>query len=589
MIEELRIQGIGVIAEARIEFGPGLTVITGETGAGKTMVLTGLDLLRGSRADTGALRSGDSGAEVDAVVAVDEARDTRLIRTLESLDFPVEDGAVVTRRTLSPSGRSRAYLAGRPVPVGILSEVWAQVVSVHGQMDQTRLRESSWQRSIVDRFGAEAIAPVMSEYTQVWQQWQGVLTELRQALAETQDLERAAALLRLGIAEIDDVAPELGEDTALDAEAEVLAHAGALRDAGELARSALVGSGDDIDPSAAVSRLAGACDALTGVATFDERLADVAARLRSLLTEASDIQAELGNYLRGLDADPARQAWVEDRRAKLAALRKSYGATMEEVLQWRADAVSRVEAADSHDDRIDDLRDQERTLAKRLVTVAERLTAARGIAAEELTAVVQGELAALAMPQAVIEVQMESTNDPESLRSHGGDDITILLAAHPGAPLRPLGKGASGGELSRLALAFEVALAGRDSTPTMVFDEVDAGVGGAVAVEVGKRLARLARHVQVVVVTHLPQVAAFADRHLVVTKDHDGQVTSADVCHVDDDDRLAELVRMLSGLEGSATGAAHARELLEMARQEVRSTDGSGSPSQRSLSSARAR
>jgi DNA repair protein RecN (Recombination protein N) len=562
VIEELRIRGIGVIDEARVELAPGLTVITGETGAGKTMVLSGLELLRGGRADAGVLRDGAAGAEVDAVVSVDGS--SVLVADFEELGLsPPEDGAVITRRTIAAGGRSRAYLDARPVPVSTLAQVWSHIVAVHGQMDQAKLREAAWQRAMVDRFGGAKLAAALEGYAQTWRNWQQARGELERLRAGAQEAERHAALLRLGIAEIDDVAPEAGEDVSLDGEAAVLAHAGALRDGAVAARAKLSGSGDDIDAAAAITRLAGAREDLAAIADIDERVRELSARVESVLTECVDIDGELSDYARQLDADPARQAWVEERRSRLSALRKSYGATIEDVLRWRADAAEQIAAADTGTERIEQLTVAVDELAQAASEQAEELSSLRRDAAGLLLDAVHQELTHLAMPEARLDVSIASTSEPESLTAHGGDSVAITLMPHAGASARPIGKGASGGELSRLALAFEVALADSAPVGTMVFDEVDAGVGGAVAVEVGRRLARLSRHVQVVVVTHLPQVAAFADRHLVVTKGGDGSVTSADVSAVDGPDRVAELVRMLSGLEGSTTGAAHAEELLD--------------------------
>ena len=566
MIEELRIQGIGVIDEARLEFAPGLNVITGETGAGKTMILSGLELLRGARAETGQLRDAGAGAEVDAVVTVDDAHRLVVAQALDELAVPVDDDALIIRRTVAPQGRSRAHVAGRPVPLSALSDVWQHLLAVHGQADQARLREAAWQREVVDRFGGKAVADKRHAYELAWSELQDLRRELLELKDSAEERARSAALLRLGIAEIEDVAPEIGEDEALDAEAAVLAHAGALRDAALTVRAALSGSGDDIDPNAALTRLAQARESLESVGDVDERLAVLATRVAALTNEVVDIDAELGDYLRSLDADPRRQAWVEERRGRLASLRKSFGATLGEVLQWREDSAAQVAAVDNSAERIEQLSCREKELSSQVEELARGLTAERSRVAGELVTAVEQELQALAMPAARVVIDVAC--DVTSLKAHGADTITVSLVPHPGASPRPIGKGASGGELSRLALAFEVAMAGESPVPTMVFDEVDAGIGGAVAVEVGRRLARLASRVQVIVVTHLPQVAAFADRHLVVTKGTDGSVTSATVRETEGDERVKELVRMLSGLEESTTGAAHARELLALAAAE---------------------
>jgi len=566
MIEELRIRGIGVIADAQLDFAPGFTVITGETGAGKTMILSGIELLRGSRAESGQLRDADGQAEVDAVVSLGPGIRQAVALRLDELGVSLDDDALIARRTVSGKGRSRAHLGDRPVPVSALSEVWASLVSVHGQADQARLRESAPQRELLDRFGGDPLREAAEEYRSVWDEWREIERELQELRATLADRERTATLLRLGIAEIDEISPESGEDTALDAEASVLEHAGGLRDAAMETRSLLSGSGDDIDASAVLSMLTRAGEHLSSMAGVDERLNELATRVQQAATELADIDAEIGEYLRMVDADPVRQAWVEERRSKLSALRKSYGATIDDVLAWRADALEQIQAADGGADRVEELALRESELAERARTYAARLSEHRKRAAQELSQKVAAELEHLAMPDARITAEVAS--DVEDLQRHGADVVQILLAPHPGAVPRPIGKGASGGELSRLALAFEVALAGETPSPTMIFDEVDAGVGGSVAVEVGRRLARLARDAQVVVVTHLPQVAAFADHHLVVAKGSDGSVTSATVRPVTGEARVSELVRMLSGLEGSSTGAAHAEELLEVARHE---------------------
>lgn len=566
MIEELRIQGIGVIDEALLSFSPGFTVITGETGAGKTMILSGLELLRGARLDSGQLRDANSGAEVDAVVTLDDAHRSAVTSVLDEMGVPLDDDAIIVRRTVATQGKSRAHIAGRPVPLSALGDVWAALLAVHGQADQARLREATWQRVVVDRFGGPALAGQLKAYEQTWQQWQQVRRELQDLRSSAEERERTSALLRLGIAEIDEVAPQVGEDEALDLEAGVLAHAGALREAAVAARMVLSGSEEDIDPTAVLTRVAQARESLDSIAHVDERLAALATRVAALTTEVVDIDSELGDYLRTLDADPERQAWVEARRSRLAALRKSFGASIDEVLRWRDESAEQVAAFDDSAERIAELEAGRDELAQRAREQAAALSTSRTAAAAALASAVEAELGALAMTDA--RVLIEVTSDLETLRAHGADTVTISLVPHAGASPRPIGKGASGGELSRLALAFEVALAGDSPVPTMVFDEVDAGIGGAVAVEVGRRLSRLAQHVQVIVVTHLPQVAAFADRHLVVTKGTDGSVTSATVRETEGDDRVKELVRMLSGLEESTTGAAHARELLELAALE---------------------
>ena len=335
MIEQLHIQGIGVIVDAQVDLGPGLTVITGETGAGKTMILSGIELLRGARAESGQLRESGEQAEVDAVVTVDQERQKLLGDVLEDLGVDIEDDALIARRTVSGNGRSRAYLSGRPVPVSALTQVWSVLVSVHGQADQARLRQAAAQRDLVDRFGGVQVREALTAYQAVWREWKDVEQELSQSRASLSEGERTSTLLRLGIAEIDEVAPERGEKDALDAEAAVLEHAGGLRDAAVSARTLLSGQGEDVDTSSVISMISRAQEHLLSMADVDDRLRELGVRLSHAATEIADIDAELGDYRRNLDADPARQAWVEQRRSRLKALCKSYGATVEDVIQRR--------------------------------------------------------------------------------------------------------------------------------------------------------------------------------------------------------------------------------------------------------------
>jgi DNA repair protein RecN (Recombination protein N) len=330
------------------------------------------------------------------------------------------------------------------------------------------------------------------------------------------------------------------------------------------AHAALAG-GDRSDEASVAGLLALARRSLEHAARLDETLTPVLAQVDALAETASLTAGELAQYARDVDADPGRQAQVEERRQLISGLKRRYGPELDDVLRWWASAQETVAGADGADDRIADLTAVVAGLRLRVVEGAGVLTASRTVAAQRFGAAVTSELHDLAMADALIAVDVSTTTDPEQFTADGADTVAMMLTPHAGSEPRPLGKGASGGELSRLMLAIEVVLAGVNSVPTFVFDEVDAGIGGKVAVEVGRRLARLARSAQVIVVTHLPQVAAFADQHVVVTKDSAGHVTAASVRAVDGPERVRELVRMLSGLEDSQSGAEHAAELLALA------------------------
>lgn len=582
MIELIRIQGLGVIDEAEIELDPGLTVLTGETGAGKTMVLTGLGLLAGERADPASVRHGSGTAAVEGVWSLDTDRWDQVAHVLRqrledagaSIDLDVgastEVMRIVVARSVADAGRSRAILGGRTVPIAMLQEVAESLVAVHGQAQQQDLRLSSRQRELLDQFAGQPHLAVLDRYRQLWREWRAAREAVADLLARRSSIDEQARQLTAGIEEIESVDPQPGEDTELDIAAARLSHAGALFADARLARVALVGDEDDLEPTSAMASLERAHKALERVHALDPSLADVRERLKEVTSLVADLSYELSAYADGLQADPARQQWVEQRRAALRGLLRRYGASIDDVLQWLAEAKSTVAAADRVDDNLDELRQREVRLAAEVADCAARLTQSRSLAATSLETGVTEELAALAMPDARLVVAVTTRTDPAAFTANGADEVEFQLVPHGGALPRPVSKGASGGELSRVMLAIEVVLAGNDPVPTFVFDEVDAGIGGRAAVEVGRRLARLARSAQVLVVTHLPQVAAFADRHVVITKAADGSVTRSSVRSVSDEDRVTELVRMLSGLEATQAGASHARELLAVAEAERR-------------------
>jgi DNA repair protein RecN (Recombination protein N) len=569
MIEEIRISSLGVIDESVLELGPGLNVVTGETGAGKTMLVTALGLLLGARADAGAVRSGAKGARVEGIVAVDEA----VAAQADEFGGDVEDGSLVLARQLSAEGRSRAFLGGASAPVSALQSLADLLVAVHGQSDQHRLLRAEAQRDAVDGYAGQAVAALKEEYAHAHAVLKQVDAELAEVVGAARERAREADVLRLGLAEIESVEPQPGEDVALAQEEERLGFADTLRAAAEVAREAL---SSDADAPDALGTVGAARRALESVRDHDAeagRLSDRVAEISYLL---SDVAADVASYAAGLDSDPARLAVVSERRAALTALTRKYGETIDEVLEWARASAARLLDLDNSEGRAEELREQRLQLRSDLAGLAARLSKARHEAASELAESVTAELGALAMPHARVEIRIGRTPDPDGLEVDGEtwrftgsgiDQVEILLAANTGSEPRPLHKGASGGELSRVMLAIEVVLAGTSPVPTFVFDEVDAGVGGKAAVEIGRRLAALARSSQVLVVTHLPQVAAFADRHVVVAKSSDGTVTTSGLAVLDDEGRVRELSRMLAGLEASETAMAHAQELLDVAQQ----------------------
>ncbi|GAA2632944.1 DNA repair protein RecN [Streptomyces axinellae] len=573
VLEEMRIRALGVIDDAVVELAPGFTAVTGETGAGKTMVVTSLGLLLGGRADAALVRVGAKSAVVEGRIAVTPGAPAA--RRAEDAGAELDEGALLISRTISAEGRSRAHVGGRSVPVGLLAELSDDLVAVHGQTDQQGLLRAARQREALDRYAGEAVAAPLAAYSEAYRRLRTVAAELTELTTRARERAQEADLLRFGIQEVEAAEPQPGEDAELAAEAERLRHAEALASAATAAHGALAGDPADPEGVDAGTLVAGAHRALEGVRSHDPALAALAERLGEVHILLSDVAGELAGYADNLDADPLRLAAVEERRAALGQLTRKYGEDITAVLEWAEHSGQRLAELEGDDERIGELEAERATLRGELATLARTLTEARADAAKRFADAVTGELSELAMPHARVSFELKHTEDPDGLESdgrtlafgpHGTDEVELLLTPHPGAQPRPIAKGASGGELSRVMLAVEVVFAGSDPVPTYLFDEVDAGVGGKAAVEVGRRLARLARSAQVVVVTHLPQVAAFADRHLVVEKTDDGSVTRSGVQAMEGEDRVRELSRMLAGQEDSQLARAHAEELLEAAR-----------------------
>ncbi len=568
MIEEIAITDLGVISSALIELDPGLTVITGETGAGKTMVLTGLSLLLGGKADPDAVRPGRERATVEGRFVPPPGHPALTLAT--EAGAMLDDGALLVVRTVAAQGRSRAHLGGRSVPQGLLAEVGADLITVHGQSDQLRLRSPAQQRRALDAYAGPEHLADLARYTEVHAARQSAAAELDAWDVDSRDREAELARLTRAVEAIDALDPRAGEDAELRAEAVRLGNVEDLRLAAGTAHEAIGGVEDPSAPEGALALVEAARRTLAAAAEHDDALAEWTQRLDGISYQLSDLLTELGSYLTDLAADPDRLEQVHERRAAITELVRAHadGDTLADLLDFAGRARARIgeltapgAGREALIARLAELEETERELA-------ERISAGRASAGAAMTEAVGAELTGLAMPGASLLVQTTPLAEPGP---YGAEDVQLLLSAHPGAPARPLGKGASGGELSRVMLALEVALARRQADtedaplPTFVFDEVDAGVGGRAAVEVGRRLAELARRTQVVVVTHLPQVAAFADRHLVVTKtsgDQGEAVTASDVCAVTGSDRETELARMLSGDPDSAAARQHAAELL---------------------------
>ena len=557
MLTTLRLTAFGVVDEAALDLGPGLTALTGETGAGKTMIVSGLGHLLGARGDAGIVRRGADKAVVEGRWEVPPP----LAARVRDLGGDVDDELVALRQ-VSAQGRSRAVLGGAGVPLSALGDVLGELATIHGQSGQVRLSTPERQRELLD---ARARPEELPRYRADFAERRSAAQELARLEAEAMERAREADMLRFGLDEIAAVEPHPGEDEALAAEQAKLMDLDELRALAGAAHEALSGSEVDYDAPSAVSLAGSARKSLDALAGRDDTARELSGRATELGMLAADLAADVAGYLADLVADPLRLQAVGERRAGLAGLTRKYGATVDEVLAWAERSAARLGELVGSDERIVELRSRIAELDARLAADAAAITAARRQAAAELAVAVKDELAALAMPHA--ELRFEVTD--AALGPHGADRIELLFSANPGSEPAPLGKVASGGELSRVRLALEVVLAEGERGHTFVFDEVDAGVGGAVGLEIGRRLQRLAATSQVIVVTHLAQVAAFADHHFVIAKSSDGHLTTSGVRRLSDDERAAELARMMGGEARSEKGVQHAVELLERARRNV--------------------
>lgn len=567
MIEEIHIRDLGIITDARLPLEPGFSVLTGETGAGKTMVVTALGMLLGARSDASSVRNGAKNALAEAVIRL--PRGHRALALAEEAGGTTEEideqsSELLLARTVNASGRSRAHVGGCSAPIGTLAQIGQSLVAVHGQSDQLRLKSPAEQRQSLDLYAGEELASLLEKYRKNYERYRAAAAELKEVRENSRARALEAQSLQGALEEIAAVNPRAGEEDELKAEMVKLMNVEALRIASATALTALSGSEYSSDEEANVMGLLDAArSALQGQASADEELAALEARVNELMILTTDIASDLSSYAASLDVEgPERLAQVQTRRAQLATLMRKYGADIAEVLEWAEESRARLDTLVDDPQRQETLETELVQLRKVLGEQAEELTNLRRAAAQKLADAVSEELTALAMPNASLVVEVA---EAEKFSVHGRDTVTFMLAPHRTAVPRPLGKGASGGELSRVMLALEVVLAEVDPVPTFIFDEVDSGVGGKAAIEIGRRLAMLARHVQVLVVTHLPQVAAFADQHILVLKNDDASLSKVQV--LTEEERVVELARMLSGHDQSESAREHARELLEAGRQ----------------------
>lgn len=554
MIDQLTINNLGVIPQAELEFSPGFTALTGETGAGKTMVLSSIGLLLGKKADSALVRYGEKELAVEGIFVTDSSSQAAALLT--EAGGLVEDGEIILARTVPARGRSRCHGGGRTIPSGVLSQIGRELVTIHGQAEQLRLRSGARQLALLDSFGEPSHQKMVAEFGATYTSWRNLQTQLEEWENQRQAREIEVSRLKEGVELQEKLQPEPGEEDQLLRKIERLGNVEDLREAAQAAYNYL--GGDSSDSAGAASLVSAAIQALEKGAQSDEELSELARGLRDASSIILDISAEAGAYLSNLEADPAQLDQAQSRLSQLRHAYRPWAKDLESWLTWADKAREIIIQLSGPQNQGAVIKDKLTKTSSQLEKLGKKLTHARLALAKTLQKEVAAELAALQMPDAGFDIELTSLAKPNP---HGFDQVTFGLRTGANAEIRPLGQGASGGELSRIMLALEVTLAAKslaEGTPTFIFDEVDAGIGGATALAVGQRLARLAKHAQVIVVTHLPQVAAWADKQLVVSKNND----TAQVREVAGSEREREIARMLAGKADSKSALDHARELI---------------------------
>ena len=560
-LEEISIRGLGVIESSNIEFKPGLTVLTGETGAGKTMVLTALGLVLGSKSDSDLVRAGQERAVISGKFAVPKDIAALIIEGGGEID----DGSVVITRTVSTEGKSRVLVGGAVSSTAAVNQFAQSLVEIHAQSSSSKLNKPAVSRELLDRFaGIE-----LGEYQNIFDQYKQMIDRIADLQSQLSQRDKEMALLSEFAAEFAKLAPKSGELSQIENE---IAKLGSVEQLNQAVTATLNLLADD--EISAINLLQQMRKTLDQVAGKDSELDQITERFTETLLNLSDVGSDLTSYLSNLEADPNRFASLQERKASLNSLLKRYGkgserdAAFEQLIIDGQNAKAKMADLSGGDERVRELEKEAEKLFDQLKTGALAISKDRKVSADKLAKLVTAEINNLAMPNAkfVIEQKVADSSNPKNYTATGLDEIAILFAAHVGASPLSLSKVASGGELSRVMLALEVVIAEAEPIGTYIFDEVDAGVGGKAAVEVGRRLAKLAKSAQVIVITHLPQVAVWADNHLVVKKNESGLVTQSDVIEMSGDARKVEIARMLSGQEDSKTAQEHATELLAIVR-----------------------
>lgn len=578
MLIDLAIRNFAIIDASRVEFGPALNVLTGETGAGKSILIDALGVVLGDRTNSDMVRTGARSASVDATFDIEQSPNREaLAQLLESLEIEPEDGQLILSREVQSSGRSSARLNGRPTTASILSQIGSLIVDVHGQSDHLSLLHPAAQLDLLDRF-AHAV-PLRERYAKTYDALRAARAALSDVLTGARDRMQRIDLLRYQVEEIERANPQPGEEETLTAERARLVNADRLATDAAAAYASLVG-GEDADAiGAALPSLRTAVQLLGEAAQLDPSAMDLARSLEEVLYSLENLVGDVRDYRDAIEADPARLEAIEERLAELRQLKRKYGATIEEVLAYARQAQEELDRLTGSEVDAETLAEREAALAIEAGTLAAELSRQREAGAERMAREVEQAIAQLRMGSAEFSIAFDRVEDARGVPvtdeagttalyaadSTGIDRVTFLIAPNAGEALKPISKIASGGETARLMLALKSILSEEDQTPTLVFDEIDVGVGGRSGQVVGEKLWQLSKNHQVIVITHLPQIAAFADEHYQIVKtERNGRVVST-IETLGDEARLSELAAMLDGLPVSASSLQSAAEMIARA------------------------
>ncbi len=565
-LEEISIRNLGIIDTSSLELSKGLNVLTGETGAGKTMILTALSLLLGSKSDSSLVRHGCERLVTSATFSIPGSITTEI----HDRGGLVEDGTLILSRSVSSDGKSKATASGATVNASTLGEITEPLIAIHGQSANTQIVKPARQRELLDLFAGEKLSKVLTSYLETFARYNDVKAKLKSLTANLSARDTQIAELELLTKQWATLKPTRNEFASVEDEIRKL---GSVEDLRIAASGSAAAIGDE---NAGVLTILGqARKFLEAAKGKDGGLDEIASGVAEAFFLIDDANASLTSYLASLDADPSRLDFLQERKSALVAFVKKWGGAgsideeMAEIALRVKSAKETIADLQGGQERITEMELELKAIKVELLNSAKQVTSTRVAAAAELSSLVSEEITGLSMPHTRFFADVVSPDYDGALKESdftitGCDEIVMSIQAHKDGPKVALGKGASGGEMSRIMLALEVVIASSAPVGTYIFDEVDAGVGGKAAIEVGRRLHALSKHAQVIVVTHLPQVAAWADRHFVVAKDSDGQIVQSGVSQLDDQARVTEIARMLAGLDESVSAQEHAAELLSM-------------------------